>query len=317
VWTYELLSPAALPKPFTREVNHFTVTPKSRSCEQRWKTIAMPSSKRARERALPPSYVASWRADLQRLLGDRQEAVDGALETIATALLDACPELVGSRGECPILSLRDLTNRSNAHSSDLSELALPSCAPCGVVVAWLLPDAAGVRSALGELRLPADVGGLTLCDSSSQASGSCTLPCSASTEVGLAPENLGQLVLLTRWKWIPAVRHSQQDGPAASNSADSAAVESDSSSGEDGQCGGYIELDGPLIACLPQPRPPRVGAFEVAQVWRSIRRMARRGEGGDPERHCKLLNLRGELTALSEPFGLIEPIVAAEFSSAP
>ena len=277
----------------------------------------MPAGKRAREPVAPSALFAAWRASLQRLLGDQQEAVDGALEALTTTLLDVCPRLGYGQTECPILSLHELRTRVQACSSELSELALPGCAPCGVIVGWLLPNAGGVRSAYGESHLPADVGALTLCDSSNRRDSSCAIPCSASAEVNLVPECLGQLVLLTRWKWIPSVDHSQQDVPPGSISADSLAVDNDSGNDCTSHTDSFLELDGPLIPCLPRSRPPRVGAFEVAQVWRSIRRMARRGEGGEPERHRKLVNLRGELTALSEPFGLQEPIFAAEFSSAP
>ncbi|KAL3896306.1 MAG: hypothetical protein SGPRY_013301, partial [Prymnesium sp.] len=143
----------------------------------------------------------------------------------------------------------------------------------------MLPD--GQPSVFRRHRRPSDLGCLTLSTLAHHSQTAQSLPCSASAACRLAPEWMGRLVVICRWKYLPSER------------------------------GGEIEIDGPVAHCLPPPTPLRgMRAFEVDEAWVKLQQKEEDG------RSHRLINLRGEITALSEPFGLDEPIFAAELSSA-
>ncbi|KAL1519459.1 hypothetical protein AB1Y20_022980 [Prymnesium parvum] len=243
----------------------------------------MPRAKRGRPPASP--LAEQWRAALHRLLPHRPADVEHALDVLTSTILGACPQLEDSGGECGLVDLRHLSQLSRACGGSLHDLASRREGSPGVLLAWLRPDTH--RASAFPCGRAADVGSLVLSD------GSCDIPCSASLEAEVSPESLGQLVLLSRWKLVP---------PAAAAGGR--------------EVGAVIELDGPVHFCLPPLPPPRVAAFEVDGVWRSIRRMARDCAADEAARYRKLVHLRGELTSLSEPYGLRQPVFAAEFSAA-
>ena len=134
----------------------------------------------------------------------------------------------------------------------------------------------------------ADAGTLVLCDG---RDGGHYLAFSACSDALPPPELLGAFVIASAWTLVP---------PAAGVLR-----------GSDGPP--YLELDKPLLPCLPaSPRPPPTpsASFSVEDAWASVLRME---AAGAPQ----LLHLRGELIALSEPFVSKQaPVFFAELASA-
>lgn len=218
--------------------------------------------------------LSCWRASLSRLLGGGGEAqVDQAIHYLSSTLLTAFPTLIG--GATTPDSVAQLWRRTSACEGCIDG----SLAARGALLGWMLPD--GQPSVFRRHRRPSDLGCLTLSTLAHHSQTAQSLPCSASAACGLAPEWMGRLVVICRWKYLPSER------------------------------GGEIEIDGPVVHCLPPPTPLRgMRAFEVDEAWVKLQQKEEDG------RSHRLINLRGEITALSEPFGLDEPIFAAELSSA-
>ena len=180
--------------------------------------------------------------------------------------------------------LRDLFVPSAPLPPALCVWEAPTWSAPGLLVGWLRPLEADRICALCAPASRhkwhhADLGLLTLCDG---GSGGALLPCCC--RVGaVRPEHLDALVATLDWRFVPET----VDAPA------------------------HLEL-GRLAFCSPSAAeaaqmrlPPTLAVHELCERVRAHRKTGT----------SVLYNLRGELLALSEPYGHKEPIFLAEFGS--